>query len=298
MDRLANLEAFAEAAERGSFTLAAQRLRLTPSAVSRRVAQLEAELGVTLFHRTTRALRLSEEGRELLERTRGALRELKDAAEAATASRRKPSGLLRVEAPTILGRDVVVPAVAELIGRHPGLEVELVLRDHPSDLVSEGIDAAIRLGALHSPGQIARKLGSTRMSVCGAPGYLRRRGTPRTVDALSRHERLGFTALGRSIPWRLRDGDRIREVPPGRKIACNSADALIDLAVAGAGLIWVCDFMIARARRSGALVEVLEGAACDEVPVHLVSLPGRNVLPKVRAFGEQVIAELARTRPR
>jgi DNA-binding transcriptional LysR family regulator len=131
------------------------------------------------------------------------------------------------------------------------------------------------------------------MRVCGAPAYLKRRGTPRTVDALSRHERLALSLHGRVLPWRLRDGAKVRELSPGRRIVVNSGEALIDLALAGAGLAWVCDFMMARARRSGELVEVLEESACEETPIHVLSLPARRVLPKVRAFVDFVAAELA-----
>jgi DNA-binding transcriptional LysR family regulator len=295
MDRLGNIEAFVEAAELGSFTLAAERLRLSPSALSRRVAQLEGEIGVRLFNRTTRAVRLSEDGRAFFERSRGALRELKEAQEAMSRLRNRPAGLLRVEAPSILGRHVIVPGLPRFASRYPEVQVELSLHDHPSDLVSEGIDVALRLGALEDSGLIARRLGRTRMRICGAPGYLRRRGTPRTLDALSRHERLAFSLHGRVLAWRLRDGAKVRELAPSPRIVVNSAEALIDLAVGGAGLAWVCDFMMARGRASGQLVEVLGDAACEELPIHALSLQSRNVLPKVRAFVDFAAGELARS---
>ncbi len=298
MDRLGNIEAFIEAAELGSFTRAARRLRLTPSALSRRVAQLEDELGVRLFHRTTRALRLSEDGRAFFERSRSAVRELREAREAASRLRDRPAGLLRVEAPTILGRSVVVAAVSKILARYRELQVDLALRDYATDLASEGIDVAVRLGPLEDSALIARKLGRTRMSVCAAPGYLRRHGTPRSVEDLARHERLGFAVQGRVLPWRLRDGSAIRELPPGRRIVVNSGEAMVDLAVAGAGLAWLCDFMMAAAVRSGQLSEVLADAACEESPVHAVSLPSRRTLPKVRAFVDAVATELAKSSAR
>jgi DNA-binding transcriptional LysR family regulator len=199
MDRLGNLEAFVEAAELSSFTRAAERLRLSPSALSRRVAQLEEEIGVRLFHRTTRTVRLSEEGRAFFERSRGALRELREAQEDTARLRDRPAGLLRVEAPSILARHVVVPGLARFASRYPDVRVELTLRDHPGDLVAEGIDLALRLGALEDSTLVARRLGRTRMRVCGAPAYLEAKGRPRSVDALSRHERLGLSLDGRVI---------------------------------------------------------------------------------------------------
>ena len=295
MDRLANIEAFVRAAELGSFTLAAARLELSPSALSRRVAQLEEQLGVRLFHRTTRAVRLSEDGRAFFERARGALRELDEAEQALSKLRDLPAGLLRVEAPTILGRTVIVPAISRLTARHPDVQVDLTLRDHPGDLAADGIDVALRLGTLPDSGLIARRLAWTRMRVCGSPGYLRRKGTPAGVDDLARHERLGFAHAGGVLAWQLREGGKVREVAPGRRIVVNSAEALIDLALAGAGLAWLCDFMVTGAGQRGQLVEVLAAAACDERPIHVVSLPSRQVLPKVRAFVEQLEAELARS---
>lgn len=293
MDRLGNIEAFVRAAELGSFTLAAKQLRISPSALSRRVAQLEAQLGVRLLQRTTRAVRLSEDGRGFFDRCRESLRELDEAQDSVSKLRQRPSGLLRVEAPTLLGRHLLVPALSRFLSRHREVRVDLSLRDQPGAFTSEGIDVSVRMGALEDSSLVARKLGRTRMRVCGAPDYLRRRGTPRTVEALSRHERLGFTRDGVVIPWRLRDGDRVRELSPNGRFATNHAEALIDLAIGGAGLVWICDFMMARARAEGALMEVLEGSACEESGVYVLSLPSRQALPKVRAFVEFLTAELA-----
>jgi DNA-binding transcriptional LysR family regulator len=296
MDRLGNIEAFVEAAELGSFTLAARRLGITPSALSRRIAQLEDEVGVRLLHRTTRRVRLSDEGRAYFDRSRSALRELREARETASGSRDRPVGLLRVEAPSILGRCVVVPALNRVVQRYPEVRVDLALRDHPSDMIADGIDVAIRLGDLPDSQLVARRIGRTRLVVCGASSYLRRRGTPKSLDALLRHERLGFSVHGRVLPWRLRDGSGVRELAPTSRVVANDAGALIDLAAAGAGLGWICDFMMRSA--AGSLVEVLADSVCEEAAIHAVCLPTRHVLPKVRAFLELVARELGSRRAR
>jgi DNA-binding transcriptional LysR family regulator len=292
MDRLGNIEAFVAAAELGNFTLAAHRLGLSPSALSRRVSQLERDLGIRLLHRSTRAVRLSDEGRIYFERSRAALRELDEAHDLAATARDQPAGLLRVEAPTILGRFVIVPAIAQLVRRYPDVEVELALRDAPADLFTESIDVALRVGPLASSGLIARKLGTTRLRVCGAPSYLKRHGTPRSLDALTRHERIGYAVHGRVTPWRLRDRGNERELAPSSRIAVNTADALIDLAVDGAGLVWMCEFMMNP--RVGKLTEVVPQTACVSAPIHALTLPTRQKLPKVRAFVDLVSAELTR----
>lgn len=290
MDRLGNIEAFVAAAELGSFTLAARRLGISPSALSRRITQLEGDVGVRLLHRTTRAVRLSDEGRVYFERSRGALRELEEARLVAGTSRDRPVGLLRIEAPTILGRFIVVPAVAKLLRHYPDVEVELALRDTASDLFTDNIDVAFRMGPLPSSGLIARRLGTTVVRVCGSPAYFKRHGSPRTIDALARHERLGYALHGRVTSWRLRDGDGMRELAPSSRIAVNTADALIDLAVEGVGLAWMCEFMMKP--RHGKLVEILASTACVSSPIQAVMLPTRQKLPKVRAFVELVAAEL------
>lgn len=201
---------------------------------------------------------------------------------------------MRVEAPSILGRSVVVPALQRLVALHPGVQVDLKLRNYPSDLVSESIDVAIRLGALADSALIARRLGSTRMRVCGSPSYLRRQGRPRTVRELLNHERLGFAVQERVVPWRLLEGGAIREVPPSSRIVVDDSDALVDLAVGGAGLAWLCDFMIRRPGRPTELVEVLSESACEETAIHALSLPSHQPLPGVRAFVDLVSAELTR----
>jgi DNA-binding transcriptional LysR family regulator len=284
-----------QAADLGSFTLAAKRLKLSPSALSRRISQLEDTVGVRLFHRTTRAVRLSEEGRAFFERAREALRELNEAQDATARLRDRPAGLLRVEAPTIVGRYVLVPALPRFLARYPEVQVELALRDYATDLVSDGIDVGFRMGPLEDSGLVGRRIGRTRMRVCGAPSYLRHRGTPRSLSSLARHERLGFSMQGRVIPWRLRDDRGEREIVPSARLVVNDAAALIDLAVGGAGLVWICDFMVAHAMRAGRLTEVLEGAACAEHPIHVLSLPSRQVLPKVRVFVDFVTEELAKS---
>jgi LysR family transcriptional regulator for bpeEF and oprC len=130
------------------------------------------------------------------------------------------------------------------------------------------------------------------MCICAAPSYLARKGTPRTVKELANHERLAFAPHGRALPWRLRDGTSIRDVEPGNRIAVDDAQALVDLAVGGAGLAWVCDFMMAQGRKTGALVELLDETACQEQPIHALSLPTRNAVPKVRAFAAFAAKEL------
>ncbi|OJH35275.1 LysR family transcriptional regulator [Cystobacter ferrugineus] len=280
MSSLENIEAFVGAVEHGGFTRAARSLGLTPSAVSRRIARLEEELGVALFQRTTRALRLTDDGRAFHGRCRRILGELEEARRSMSRARTRPMGLLRVDAPQVLGQQLLVPALPTFFKRYPDIQLELTLRDYLVDPVVEGLDVMLRIGTPRDSALLSRRLGTTRMVACAAPGYLRRRGTPRDPEELARHDCLGFLRESRPVSWRLRTGTYEVKGP----LSVNQGAALRDAAVAGLGICWVFDFMVSAELASGALVEVLEAYACDERPIHALYLENRHLLPKVRVF--------------
>lgn len=284
MDSLANIEAFVRVAELGSITRAARSLHITASAASRRIAQLEDELGVRLFHRTTRALRLSDEGGAFLERCQRILEELQAAKRSIAHARAVPEGRLCVEAPAVLGRLALAPALPGFLAQHPGIELDLRLRDAVIDPAAEGVDVSLRIGHLRDAEVVARRLGVTRMLVCASPEYLRRSGTPETPADLQQHRCLGFVREGRVVPWRFRAESGALRFEPAGFVSVNDGDALKALAVAGAGLAWVFDFMIAPELASGALVTVLDGFAVDERPIHALYQSPRHVIPRVRVF--------------
>lgn len=284
MDSLANIEAFVRVAELGSITRAARSLHITASAASRRIAQLEDELGVRLFHRTTRALALSDEGRAFLERCRRILEELQAAKRSIAHARAVPEGRLCVEAPAVLGRLALVPALPGFLAQYPGIELDLRLRDAVIDPAAEGVDVSLRIGHLRDAEVVARRLGVTRMLVCASPEYVRRSGAPEAPEDLDQHRCLGFVRDHRVVPWRLRAGSGTLRFEPAGHLSVNDGDALRSLAVAGAGLAWVFDFMIARELASGALVTVLDEFAVDERPIHALYQSPRHVTPRVRVF--------------
>jgi DNA-binding transcriptional LysR family regulator len=290
MSSLAAIEAFVRAAELGSVSRAAAALRLTPSAVSRRISRLEEELGVRLFHRAARALRLTDDGRGFLERCHNILDELRAAKATAARVRDRPEGRLRVEAPTVLGRMVLVPALPGFMAEHPRVEVELTLRDAIVDPASEGADVTLRMGALRDSGLVARRIGTMRFVVCASPGYVARHGRPAGPEQLARHRCIGFVREARTVPWRLRAGEVIVEHPPGGVLDVNDGEALRSLALAGVGLIWVPDFMVTAELASGALVSLLDEHAVEERPIHVLYAQPRYLLPRVRAFVDFVAA--------
>ncbi|MCY1082509.1 LysR family transcriptional regulator [Archangium lansingense] len=292
MKSLANIEAFVRAVEQGDFTRAARTLGLTPSAVSRRVARLEEELGLALFRRTTRALRLTDDGRAFYDRCRRVLSELEEAQEAMTRVRAKPTGRLRVDAPQVLGQLILVPALPRFFKQYPGIQLELTLRDYLVDPVVEGVDVLLRIGTLRDSGMMARKLGVTRMVACASPGYLRHHGRPRTPEDLSTHHCLGFLRESGPVPWRMSTGEYEVTGP----FHVNQGASLRDAAVAGLGICWLFDFMVAEELASGKVVPVLEEYACDERPIHALYSENRHLLPKVRVFLDFAASLLAKPR--
>jgi len=287
MSTLAGIDFFATTVECGSFASAARHLGVTASAVSRRVAQLESELGVSLLARTTRTLRLTDDGRAFHERCVRILEELRDAREAIVRASKKPSGRLRVEAPLSLGRIVLAPKIPEFLARHPEIKLELMVRDRFIDPVAEGIDVIVRIGALGESSLIARRLGEARVLMCASPAYLKKRGTPKTLSDLARHNCLAYLREdGHPYPWRFAsaqdEGTRVVDI--AGHYHANDAEILHIGAVAGKGIVALFDFSVARSMRRGELVRVLEDHPLQSRPIHALYPKNRHLLPKVRVF--------------
>ncbi len=270
--------------EAGSFAGAARRLGVTPSAVSRRIAQLEEELGVALLARTTRSLRLTPDGQAFHDRCVRALQELDEAVDALARAKGRPSGLLRVETSANLGRIVLGPALPDFLDRFPDVRVHLTLRDQLVDPVAEGVDVLLRIGPLADANLIARKLGDSRLVRCASPAYVRAHGAPRVPADLAHHRCLGYLADGRPRPFSfLGDaGPYTQEVDGPCHV--NDGEVLKRLAVAGRGIVTLFDFAARDALESGALVPVLDDHPSQAWPIHALYPPNRHLLPKVRVF--------------
>ncbi|AEI68311.1 LysR family transcriptional regulator [Corallococcus macrosporus] len=284
MPSLSNIEAFVRAAEQGDFTRAARKLQLTASAVSRRIARLEDELGVVLFQRTTRAMQLTEDGRAFYARCQHILGELEAAKESLSRSRHRPVGVLRVNAPQAIGQLVLMPALPRFLAAHPGVELRLTLRDEVVDPITEGADVLLRMGALEDSRLVARKLGTTRLLACAAPAYLRRHGRPETAADLSRHNCLGFLRDDTPAAWLLQDGSTPARTEPRGNFHTNQGATLRDAAVLGLGIAMLFDFMVARELESGALVPVLDAQTGAPRPIHALYPRGRHLSSRVRVF--------------
>jgi LysR family transcriptional regulator, regulator for bpeEF and oprC len=289
MKDLNGLRLFLAVAEAQSFTAAGARLGLTPSAVSKAVARLEAEYGQQLLHRTTRRISLSHDGFIFYERCRQLIADLEDAENQLTQTALAPSGRLRVHMPTAFGKRVVLPWLAPLLMQYPRLQLDVELGDRPVDIAEEGLDAAVRFGALPDSSLVARRLCQVRFVACAAPDYLRRYGLPQTPDDLDKHMCLGYTrpsrALYREWPFRHPDGSVQTRAISGR-LNVNSAEALLEAAIAGSGIAMVADFVAWPAVKSRQLALVLTDFMAPAVPVSLVYLRARQHAARLRWFVE------------
>lgn len=287
MDRLEAMTAFVAVADLRGFAPAARRLGVSPSAVTRLVSALEDHLNTRLLQRTTRSVTLTDAGARYLERAKRILGDVEEAEAAAQAERSVPMGRFTVTAPLVFGRLHVAPRLAEFLEKHPEVKGELVLTDRLVNLVEEGVDAAVRIGALEDSSHVARQVGATRRVVVAAPSYLARGKRPRSPDDLARHDIILFTAVA-SERWHfMRDGrEKIASVAP--RYVTNSADAAIAQAERGGGLALVLAYQVAEAVRAGRLDIVLREFEPPPSPIQIVYPSTRLLSAKVRAFVELV----------
>ena len=275
-------------AESRSFTVAARRLGISASGVSKSLARLEEDLGVRLVNRTTRKVSLTEDGVVFFERCRQVLADLDEAETTLTRARIEPRGKLRVQMPIGFGGRVVVPALAQFMARYPELTVDIELSDRVPDLAEEGLDAAVRIGELGDVRLIARNLCPIHFVTCAAPEYLRLHGEPQTPDDLDGHRCLAYVypQTGRYRDWQFaQDGKRFSKMVSGR-INVNNAESLLELAVAGAGIATMGTFIAAEAIASGKLRIILADYVAPGPLASVVYLPSRHLSPRVRTFVE------------
>lgn len=283
INRSGELEAFVTAVDRGGFSAAARELGVTPSAMSKLVARLEARLGTRLLQRSTRSLQLTDEGRAYYDRGVRILADLDEAERNATTG--VPRGRVRINTSIPFAHTVLIPLLPRLTREHPEIEIDLSLTDRVVDLVEDRADIAIRWGALASSDLVARRLGETRQIIVGSRGYLARAGTPRSLADLATHVRLGWV-LPRAAPdWPLRVGGKAASLAPTSHVRASDGESLRQLALAGLGLARLSRYQVHADLARGRLVAVLEALnPGDAAPIHAVYVgrPGR-LAPRIRS---------------
>lgn len=283
MNPLDRMQIFARVAELSSFTQAAQVLGLPKASASLAVQQLEAHLGTRLLHRTTRRVQLTQDGQTYYERCK----DLLDDVDELQAMFQQPDGTalcgrVRIDMSTGIARQLVLPALPDLLARHPLLEVELSSTDRRVDLVREGFDCVIRVGPVAEPGLVARPLGLVRVATCASPGYLARKGTPQSLADLAQHDLVHYVStLGtKSAGFETMGDDGSPQFHPmAGRVTVNSAEAYLGACAAGLGLIQAPLLGVRELIDRGLLVEVLPHHPAPPMPVTLI-YPHRRHLPQ------------------
>jgi DNA-binding transcriptional LysR family regulator len=285
MDRLAAMQAFVRVVEAGSFVRAAEKLGASTSSTSRLIADLETHLGARLLNRTTRRLSLTETGQGYYERCIQLLADVDEAETAAGAAAAAPAGRLKLTCPYNLLAQPIAPALAEFGRRHPQVTFDVTVADRVIDLVDEGFDLAVRIGAPGGEQLVARRLGSTQLVACASAAYLGQRGAPQAPADLARHSALTYAYVASPFQWRLVDAEgRPHDVRVGGPLHANSGELLAAAAVAGMGIVFEPDFVVGPCLARGELQRVLPDCAGPKLDVWAVYPSRRHLSAKVRTF--------------
>ena len=285
MDRFAAMSVFAKVVELGNFARAAERLELSTSAVSRQVADLEARLQTRLQNRTTRKLSLTEGGHAFYERCVQVLVDLEEAEQAAAQTSLVPRGTIKLTCGQSFGLLYLAPAMAEFLERYPEVKFDVSLSDRVVDLVEEGFDLGVRIGALGPANLIARKLGETKLIACASRAYLEKHGTPRVPEVLGKHNCVTYAYVPDSNVWRFRDPEGVEQtVTVSGNLHANNGDLLTQAAVNGIGIVYEPDFIVGPALAARQVVRLLEGWEPAPLGIYAVYASRKHLSAKVRAF--------------
>ncbi|KVD66371.1 LysR family transcriptional regulator [Burkholderia ubonensis] len=298
MDHLHAMRIFARVAHLGSFTKAAEQMQLPRPTVSNAVQYLEKHLKIRLLQRTTRRVALTAEGATYYERCARLLADLDDAETLFEDAGASPRGVIRVDLPERFALDKVIPAIPSFHARYPDLRIVMSTTDRFVDLIADGIDCAVRVGALSDTSLVARRIGELAQVNCASPAYLARHGTPRSPDDLPEHVAVGYfsSRTGRELDWEYADMDtgEIHAVKMRSIVSVNSSQAYLACCVAGLGLIQAPRDGLDAPLADGTLVEVLPEWNAAPLPVSVVFPHGRHLAPRVRIFVDWLADALSR----
>ncbi|WP_084698515.1 LysR family transcriptional regulator [Muricoccus aerilatus] len=288
---------FVRVAESGSFSRAARELKLSQPSISRIVGTLEARLDTTLLLRTTRSISLTEAGTLYLERARYLLAEMEEA-EQATRGVDSLHGVIRLAMPVLYGTRAVIPALATFLTRHPDLRVEMIMSDARQNLITDGVDLAIRLGvgSLDDSTFGARRLGVVERLVVAAPAYLSARGTPANPADLARHDCIVQHGLFGRESWRFSHNQTVTSIDVSAKLWINSASGVLGAAVAGLGIALATRVMAGEELRTGQLTQVFKLHRLNPAEVYAVFPAGPRPSARVRAIVDHLGASLGTSR--
>lgn len=288
IDKLEAMRVFSAVVECGSFVEASRLLDLSAPAVTRSVARLENSLGVPLFHRSTRHVRLTDSGQRFYTHVKAILESVEEAEAAATGEYAEPSGQLSITAPSLFGQIYVGPIVAEYLNIHSQVSVNTIYLDRVTNLLEENLDVAVRIGSLADSSLFATHVGDIRRVVCASPAYLEKNGAPKRPSDLAGHSIVHATAVEPLTVWGF-SSERVKIVP---RLQCNQNAAAVDAAVNGVGVTRMMSYQVAEELASGKLVQLLEDYESSILPINVVYLEGRKANAKIRAFVDLAVNRL------
>lgn len=292
MDLFAAMKMYVAVVDGGSFAAAAGKLEMSRAMASKQIQQLEEHLGTRLLNRTTRRLSLTETGREFYERSTQIMNDVDEAEQIAGHMTRLPQGVLRVTIPLAYGQHRLAAILSEYTQAYTQVQLEISLSDRKVDLIEDGLDLAIRIGAMPQSDLIARKIGGVRSVVCAAPAYLARRGIPQTPADLARHACLGYTLTGSGTDWRLEGPGGPVVIPIAGPIRADNGDMIRLTALAGAGIAFQPEFIVGDDIAAGRLVRLLPAWQSAELGVYAVYPSRKHLSAKVRTFVDFLVNAL------
>jgi DNA-binding transcriptional LysR family regulator len=292
MDLFASMRMYVAVVDGGSFAAAAGKLDISRAMVSKQIQKLEEHLGTRLMNRTTRRLSLTETGREFYERSNQIMGDVEEAEQIAGQMTRRAQGVLRVTIPLSYGQHRLAAIIGDYTQAYPQVQLDISLSDRKVDLIDEGFDLAIRIGAMPQSDLIARKLGGVRSIVCAAPAYLAKHGTPQMPADLGRHACLGYTLTGTGADWRLEGPEGIVAVAITGPIRADNGDIIRLAALGGAGIAFQPQFIVGDDIAAGRLVRVLPEWQSAELDVYAVYPSRKHLSAKVRTFVDFLVAAL------
>jgi DNA-binding transcriptional LysR family regulator len=294
-DRIRELDIFLRVTEAASFSAAARSLDCAPSTISKVIQRLENRLGVRMFHRTSRVLKLTQEGELFLAGAQRVVTALEDAEQSLGSYKAQATGVLRVNSTPAFARYHLAPIMAEFCERNPMLKVEFVLTVTPPDIFEQQIDVSIQSGHIADSTLVAKRVTSTRWIMCAGPAYLKRAGVPRTVDDLARHNCLNFMPGSFRSHWPVKAGGKTETLEMQGNISANNGDMLRALACAGMGIARLADHHVGAEIAAGKLVPVLQEFQLElPEPVFAVYGSKRNLSPRVKVFLDYLVEKLSR----
>lgn len=290
MDTLLSMQVFVAVVDQGSLTAAATSFSLSQPMVGKHIRHLEQRVGARLLVRTTRRQSLTEIGQLYYDQCRQILEQVRQAEAGTDALRLAPRGTLRINAPASFGSMMLAPALTDFLALYPEMQAVLTLNDRVIDLVDEGYDVAVRVGALADSGLVARALRPYGMLICASPAYLARSGVPESPADLPRHECLGFSHWSRSGGWLLDRDDQLVKSLPTSRLLSNNGQALRMAALQGFGVVMQPAVLLADDVAAGRLVPLLQAHLPAPMPMHLVYPRDRVPVPKLSRFVEFMLA--------